>query len=383
MAGILELDKQRLRRQAGIDDSPKEDESPADSIQPRRDIEHDSSEYEEIEITDDEGHDAGDEADEKGRHAKRQRTEGPSDEEMSDPEAEMLLQLQMMGGEYGADENDGEGHEDEVALSKEDAKELFKDMLDDFKISPFSPWEKLLEDGKVFDDPRYMALGTTKARKETWEEWSREKIQEMKKCRAREEKVDPKISYMVLLESQATPKLFWPEFKRKFKKETCMKEFCLSDKEREKWYREYINSLKMPTSRLKSDLLAFLKSFPATVLNSSTSSSHLPLQVRTDMRYVALRPEVRDPILEAYIQTLGPSPGDEGQRLEAELAEVKAKEARKKREMALEQRNRGIDEQKRRDQWNLEIARARMKAGEREIEEAMIVTKTGLKTQLQ
>jgi hypothetical protein len=48
--------------------------------------------------------------------------------------------------------------------------------------------------------------------------------------------------YLEFLQRNATPKLYWPEFKRKYKKEPEMRDSKLSDKDREKWYRDYIAS---------------------------------------------------------------------------------------------------------------------------------------------
>ncbi len=76
-----------------------------------------------------------------------------------------------MGEDYGLDpeEYDDENWpaaEEEAPLSEEDARDLFKDLLNDFKINPYSPWDKLIEEGKIFDDPRYTVLSTMKARRE-------------------------------------------------------------------------------------------------------------------------------------------------------------------------------------------------------------------------
>ena len=388
---ILELDQARVREKANAvkeetkpaDEAPGAAERPRALAEPDNDAAETSSEYEEIEVTDDEGenkddHDA--EAD-GGHRVKRQRAEEAEavDEELLDPEAEMLFQLQMMNNEY-----DGQDDEvDEVAqVSEEDARELFKDMLNDFKISPYSPWEKLLEDGKVFDDARYTVLSSTKARKEVWEWWCRDKIKELKQLKDKEEKKDPKVIYLEFLEKNASPKLYWPEFKRKFRKEACMKDFALSDKEREKWYREHISRLKLSQATLKSDLTALLKSLPLSLLNRDTNPSQLPTQLRADIRYISLPIQTRDPLVEAYIQTLRPAPeGGATTQGEDEVAATKAKEARRKREKALEERNRAITEQKQREQRNLEMAKARLRQGELELERAMRVDRKGLQSQ--
>jgi hypothetical protein len=399
MPGILELDKARLQGKAGANeaDSKEVASEPNPRIQregtaqatdiPEHD--YDSSEYEEVEVTDDEDS-GGVEDGRDGPSTKRQKTDEQAEKgPVEFTEADIALQLQAMNEEYGLDPDDIDGGEDydwpdgDAAedFSEEDAKLLFKDLLDDYRINPYSPWEKLMEDGVIIDDPRYTALSTTKARKECWSEWSRERIAELKEQRAREEKKDPKIAYMALLQEKATPKLYWPEFKRKYKKEAPMKDLHITDKDREKAYREHINRLKLPQSTLKSDLTALMKAQPIHLLNNMSTPNNLPPQVLTDLRYISLDPKTRDSLIAAYIQTLPPPPEDPGAALDDEAAR-KASEARQRREKALENRNRHFEEQRRQREREIAASKARLRDGEREIENAMRVGKRGLQSQL-
>ena len=155
----------------------------------------------------------------------------------------------------------------------------------------------------------------------------------------------------------------------------------IKDKDREKWYREHINRLKLPESTRKSDLATLLKSLPATALNNKSTLHQLPSQLLVDVKYISLSPSVRDPLIETYIQTLGPPPESSGSVEEDESAR-KAKEAKQKREQALREHEDRVMEQKRRQQKNLQISRARLREEEREIEMAMHVDKRGLQSQL-
>ncbi|KAK3903583.1 Pre-mRNA-splicing factor dre4 [Staphylotrichum tortipilum] len=404
MPAIIELDQARIRQKAegkesgqqqqkqqgaGADDAAEPAEPTAEAQEePAHD--YDSSEYEEVEVTDDEdAEDAGE--DEDGNTRKRQRTEDPfaGDEGPAEfTEADIAAQLAAMGADYGDNmemDEGGEGWEegDEgLPLSDEDARELFKDLLNDFNINPYSPWEKLIEEGKVFDDARYTVLSTTRARKEVWEEWSRAKIHEVQERRAKEEKKDPRIPYMALLQDKATPKLYWPEFRRKYKKEDAMRDSKLADKDREKWYREHINRLKLPQSTLKSDLKKLLESVPLSALNSKTSLSLLPPQILADIRYISLDPKTRDPFAEGFIQGL-PAPPEDGEAAEQEDgAARKAREDRRKRERALEDRERAVAEEKRRQEKRVQYERGRLRDEECELERAMHVGKRGLQSQL-
>ncbi|KAI0849200.1 hypothetical protein F5Y00DRAFT_235897 [Daldinia vernicosa] len=354
------------------------------------------SDYEEVEVTDDEGEEEEireameDEGQDNERPPKRQRTEEPiEDLPVEFNEDDIAYQLQAMGDEYGLDPgeyDDGnpdawpEGAEG-LPLSETDARELFKDLLNDYGINPYSSWEKLIEEGRIIEDGRYTVLNTMKARKDAWEEWSRERIQILKEQRAKEEKKDPRIPYLAFLQQKATPKLYWPEFRRKYKKEAPMRDTNLNDRDREKWYREHINRLKLPQDTLKKDLAALLRSIPLRSLNNKTHLENLPPQILADLRYISLDPQTRDPLIEAYIQTLGPPPAGDEADDDGEAAR-KAKEERRKREKALEERERIVAEEKQRQKKQLEYGKAALREEERELERAMHVGKKGLQSQL-
>jgi hypothetical protein len=391
--GILQLDQQRIKEKVEALQREKEPaasggipgaaEKPAtetrEEQQNRGDAE-DSSEYEEVEVTDDE---------EEENPPKRQRTdEDAPDEPIEFNEDDIAFQLAAMGQEYGLDPgeyDDGnmEGWEEGaqgLELTEEDAVALFKDLLDDSGINPYSPWEKLVEEGKLVDDTRYTALTSMKARREAWDEWSREKIKQLRELKTKEEKKDPKIPYLAFLQKHATPKLYWPEFKRKHKKVPEMRDSAMADKDREKLYREHINRLKLPQSSLKADLLTLLKAQPLSTLNNTTIASHLPPAVLTDIRYISLDPAVRDQLIESHIATLPPPPASAAEEESQEAAKERMEKQR--RQKALEDRERHVAEEKRRQKRNLELGKGRLREEEAEIARAMNVTKKGLRDHL-
>ncbi|OTB09406.1 hypothetical protein M426DRAFT_18052 [Hypoxylon sp. CI-4A] len=404
MQGVLELDIKGIKEKAGetreentvaeksLSAEPQREGSSGAALEGQEEQEELGSDYEEVEVTDDEDEDGenGGEDNSDGHPSKRQRTEEPAEDmPMEFNEDDIAFQLQAMGEEYGLDPgeyDDGnpdawpEGAEG-LPLSDLDARELFKDLLNDYGINPYSPWEKLIEEGRVMDDSRYTVLSTMKARKEVWEEWSRERIQLLKEQRAKEEKKDPRIPYLSFLQQKATPKLYWPEFRRKYKKEPSMRDSSLNDRDREKWYREHINRLKLPLDTLKKDLTALLRSVPLRALNNKTHLENLPPQILTDVRYISLDPQTRNPLIETYIQSLEPPP-EEGETSEESEATQKAKEDRRKREKALEERERVVAEEKRRQKRQLEHGKAALREEERELERAMHVGKKGLQSQL-
>ena len=340
-----------------------------DNLPHRSRLDHeDSDSYEEVEVTDDEAGD--DEVDHK-------RPKLDEDDAPVGPvvfgEDDIEYQLAAMGEEYGLEPEDygGEDQED-IALSKEDSTALFRDLLDDFRINPYTTWEKLIEDGLIIEDDRYTVLPNSRTRKEVFQLWSNDRIQELKERRQKEEKKDPRIAYLRFLHEHATPKLYWPEFKRKFKKEPELRDTKLSDKDREKLYRDYINRLKLSESTRKSDLTTLLKSTPLQSLNQSTTLNTLPSTLLTDLRFISLPPSTRDSLVEAYISTLDPAPSsdvDQG----GGAASTQRSTSRQRREKALADRERAVQEEKRRQRGRLREGRELLREGEEEVREAMKV----------
>jgi FF domain len=128
--------------------------------------------------------------------AKRLKTDDGPQEFTED---DIAYQLAAMGeeyglapGEYGEAEDGEEWDEADVGaeLTEADSKFLFMDMLDDYRVNPFTTWDKIVEEGKLVDDDRYTALPNMKSRKETWDEWSASKIQTLKEEKEKREKKD-------------------------------------------------------------------------------------------------------------------------------------------------------------------------------------------------
>lgn len=335
----------------------------------------DEEEYEEVEVTDDEG--------EEGSHpSKRQRTEEPAAEQPAENEdlawqLAQMEEMEQMGGEYEQEE-----YYEEEPLSEEDCKALFKELLDDTNINPYTPWNKVLEAGALYDDERYKALPTMKTRKECFDEWARDKMHYLKEQKAKQQKVDPRIPYLAFLDRYATPKLYWPEFRRKYKKEPELKDMKLPDKEKEKLYREHIKRIGMRSSELKSDLTALLKAQPLAVLHRSTTIDSLPASILTDIRFISLSPSSREPLIETYISTLPPAPEGAAASAEEDAASAKKREERRRREKALAERERRVQEEKRKQERDMAYGKGRLREEEMEIERAMRVGKEGLKAHL-
>ncbi|PYH44135.1 FF domain protein [Aspergillus saccharolyticus JOP 1030-1] len=399
MEGVFEFD--RLEQEAlakkergedieGFEESKQEDGSSkhrqgaeGSAPGPMLQAEADSDEYEEVEVTDSEDED---------QNFKRPKIDedGGQTQPMEFTEEDMEYQLAAMGEEYGLDPGEyGEPGDEEweegaegLPLTEEDATALFRDLLNDFHINPFTTWEKIIEEGHIINDSRYTVLPNMKSRRDVWSNWSRDRIQEIKECKQKQEKKDPRIKYLSFLQEHATPKLYWPEFKRKYRKEPEMKDPQLSDKDREKFYRDLVSRMKQSESSRKSDLSALLRSVPLHELNKSSNLEALPTSIITDLRYIALAPKVRDPLIETYISTLAPAPEDNLTAEEREELERKRVE-REKRERALAEREKQVQDERRKQKGELIRGKHLLREGEVELEEAMQVNKGGLRSYLE
>ncbi|CBX96218.1 hypothetical protein IAQ61_001396 [Plenodomus lingam] len=398
LKAVMEYDrKEREKRERRARGEPSEDEAEdeamaeieAELAEAEEEVEivevdgeegmENDEEYEEVEVTDDEGEGSG-------TASKRQRTAEPGDNQPPDTneDDDLAWQIaQMEEMEMGGMDQEEEYYDDEEPpLTEEDCKALFKELLDDKQISPFTPWDKILEDGVLYDDERYKALPNMMARKECFNEWARDKSIFLKEQRAKQAKLDPRIPYLALLDRHATPKLYWPEFRRKFKKEPELKDGKLPDKEKEKLYREHIKRLGMRSADLKSDLSALLRAQPLALLNRTTTLDTLPSTVLTDLRFISLPPSTRESLIKTYISTL-PAP-QEGVVYSAEEEAERAKKfaERERREKALADRERRVREEKRKQERELAYGKGRLREEEEEIERAMRVGKEGLKGHL-
>lgn len=353
---------------------------------PRVEEDNDSDSYEEVEVTDDEGTKDGDDPE---LLVKRQKiAESNEEKPLEFDEDDIAYQLAAMGEDYGLDPEEYEGgdmlqgapsNEETAGLTERDANALFHDLLDDNHINPYRTWESLIENGQIIEDSRYTVLPNMRSRKEAFDEWSRIRIQTMQEQKAKEERKDPRISYVRLLEQYATPRLYWPEFKRKYKKEAEMRDTKLSDKDRERMYRDHIARLKLPEATRKSDLTKLLKDMPLSAVNRSTTVETLPPPVLIDLRFISLPTKIRDPLIESHIATLQDAPERTGDLTAEEQIEHDRRAVdRKKREEALAEREKLVAKNRRKQRGALRQGRDLMRENEMELDQAMRARNDGL-----
>lgn len=348
MMAVIELDTLEWKAKKASEDktvepqksqAPEESVQSADQVAPLPDQEqtkggdYDSDSYEEVEVTDDEG-DEGDRTTNKKPRVSQNHdtnTTPPPAGPVEFNEDDIAWQLAQMEGAYSDQyDEDGDGHPDPdddegegIPLTATDNMALFRSLLDDSGISPYSVFEKVIEDMSIVEDSRYTALPNTSSRKEAFTQWSKDRIalkkqQEQEQLQSQQASTssasnsasllaakDAKIQYLRLLHHHATPKLYWPEFKRKFKREPAMTmkpTTSFPDKDREKLYREYISKLKLPDAeRLK--LLVGVLTAADIDRDAVRSVSDLPLEVQRDLRFYVLEEKRREELVMAFLET--------------------------------------------------------------------------------
>lgn len=366
-------------------------------------------EYEEVEVTDSEyesdGHPPkrrktspapeaeGAEADEEPDYMIEEEDEEEATAQAQNDELgedDMAAQLAAMGQDYDLDPTEyyhEDGEEGEAyELTQEEAEASFRDMLDDHAINPYSTWENLIAaEHQIISDDRYTLLTSMSARRKLFAQWSADRIAAQQLARENQVKSNPRIPYLQLLENHANPKLFWAEFKRKWKKEPEMRDSKISDKEREKLYRDFITrTTKMAESARKEDLMALMKSLePSPSWNRACSIDGLmPDALLADIRFVTLPAKVRDPMVASFVEGL--SSAEEVADMDGMSEEEKRKRVeRQKRDEAVRKRGREVEAKKREQEKELQYGQRRLQAEERELERAQKVGVAGLMDALQ
>ncbi|KIV90416.1 hypothetical protein PV10_07725 [Exophiala mesophila] len=312
--------KSETEREDHAEPEPKDKAEAVSVQQPSQDENYDSDSYEEVEVTDDEedGFDESDNPSKRPRISEEANVTQPNGP-VEFNEDDIEWQLAQMEGDYDDhDEVDNEDlsqndeNDEGLPLTAADTTALFRSLLDDSGISPYSVFEKVIEDLSIVEDERYVMLPNTSSRKEAFAQWSKDRIAEAQAAKELERRrletsnssladKDPKIQYLRLLQLQASPKLYWPEFRRKYKKEPAMKDLNLQDKEREKLYREYISKLKLSESDRRKDLVSFLKG--ADIPKNISTLEEMPLNILKDLRYYLVDPRRRDDLVRTFLES--------------------------------------------------------------------------------
>jgi hypothetical protein len=324
MMAVIEMDRQEWEAKKKAESQPAAPQTAhieeaetraaptATDLQPRpgpaQDAhDYDSDSYEEVEVTDDEADGADQET-----LAKRPRLSAtpPPAGPVEFNEDDIAWQLAAMEEDVYSNPDHSDHHpsadEDEgLPLTSADNTALFRSLLDDSGISPYSTFEKLIEDLAIVEDERWLALPNTTSRRDAFASWSRDRIaeiQERKKIESLSSKKprDPRVEYLRFLHKHATLKLYWPEFKRKFKKEAEMRDSALQDKDREKLYRELVAKLKTSENERRKELVSLLKGMDRT---NTKSLDELPDSVVRDVKFYTIEQGRRDELVRTFFET--------------------------------------------------------------------------------
>ena len=107
----------------------------------------------------------------------------------------------------------------------------------------------------------------------------------------------------------------------------------------------------------------------------------LPAALLTDLRFISIPRTLRDPLLETYLTTLPAAPAADEAAPANEPQDAETAD-RERRQRALAERERRVDEEKRRQRRNLSHGKAMLRAEEAEVERAMRVGRGGLRSHM-
>ncbi|CAG8508885.1 10946_t:CDS:10 [Diversispora eburnea] len=139
----------------------------------------------------------------------------------------------------------------EVNFSLEERIIMFKSLLRDVDVSPYSIWEKELP--RIIHDSRYTLIPTLKQKKEIYDEFCKERAKELRIEKNNKIKnLSAKDEYLKLLEEETTYRSHWDSFKTNSKRDPRFKNFG-DDKEKEKLFRKYVRDLKEKEAERKRE----------------------------------------------------------------------------------------------------------------------------------
>ena len=98
----------------------------------------------------------------------------------------------------------------------------------------------------------------------------------------------------------------------------------------------------------------------------------------SDIRYISLKPSIRDPLIEAHVSELPPAPTNIDRSPEEHEAQVRQEQERERRERALAARQSRVEEEKRKQRGVLHHSKGLLREGEQELERAKRIGKEGL-----
>ncbi|KAF8325429.1 uncharacterized protein EI90DRAFT_3072830 [Cantharellus anzutake] len=303
-----------------------------------------------------------DDDDEEGEEDQSEVFSNPEEEEkwqreMAEDMAELAAEEAEAGTTSADDKKHPKGNEDEkedeknpkftvpnqVNLSPEEAKTLFKTLLTDKNPSPLAPFASVMP--LLITDPRYVLLPSQADRESAFNEWCREASRAARLAKASTklhtsalldaEEVDsstgvlasiesPKLSkaeekkqaqegYDALLKTEVTStRMTWEDFKRNWKKDRRFFAFGRDDREREKVFRAYLKELgekkRAQAKKAELDFMELLKEHKSTIPITPNSDWKEVKKTRSlikDLRYDAVgSSSLREELFGTFLKAL-------------------------------------------------------------------------------
>ncbi|WVQ67803.1 uncharacterized protein L199_006008 [Kwoniella botswanensis] len=264
---------------------------------------------------------------------------------------------------------------EKVQVSPEEGRALFKALLIEKDINPFSPWDQSLP--LFINDPRYVLLSSQKDRQEVYDEYCRDVGRARRLAKASgasgsgdKKKSDPEKEYKALLREEVTStRTRWDDFRKKWKKDRKFYAFGRDDRDREKVFKTHLRELgerkRADAQRAEKDFYELLKESDHPITSSSVWSD-VKKHIYRDPRYDAVgSSSLREELFNNHIKNLASSSSTNGSEKKLSKAEEAAKR-RAKAEASLRERENKIKAEK--EKIEFENHKSRVGAGKQDAE---------------
>ncbi|KAG8917257.1 hypothetical protein FRC01_002580, partial [Tulasnella sp. 417] len=213
-------------------------------------------------------------------------------------------------------------------LSPEEARALFKTLLQEKDINPLTPYDSALP--QLVNDPRYVLLPNIADRHAAFNEYCLEKTRAQRAAKAAssasattdanlapaDEKLKAREGYEGLLRDELkSTRTSWDEWRKKWKKDRRFFGFGRDDREREKVFKEWRNSLgerkRKEAQKAEADFFALLRENENLVAESTGGQNAAPLWkdvkkhkiLYSDPRYDAVgSSSLREELFQTYLK---------------------------------------------------------------------------------
>ncbi|KAI8997111.1 hypothetical protein BDB01DRAFT_769872 [Pilobolus umbonatus] len=216
-----------------------------------------------------------------------------------------LQQMEEMGAEQmeEVEEVEEEQEEEEKEVKAVESKqpengiELFYELLAEKKVSPFSTYSS--EMPRLMDDPRFNMVPPHK-QKTLFNKYCHDIGEKIRKEKAMKEK-RPEEEFKELLESKVKEKMYWDDFRRKYKDDPRFKAIRVT-KEKEALFKDHVKHLGKTRSSPVDDYMRLLRD--TKEIRRGIRWRDAKQLLEKDPRYHAIDKEEREDLFRDYLDTL-------------------------------------------------------------------------------